>query len=155
QPEPRSQVVSYADLDLSKHADAAKLYARLRRVASSVCGPVDIRDLSLKRQQRECEEQAVADAVEQVNSAQLTNVHEEKASMRVAQRRSMPAPRGCGPALQRRLRVSIGVAAALRSAGEDCQVSEPAATGDQREIRPHWLIPGSAAHVCRGALRAR
>ncbi|HLS81086.1 MAG TPA: UrcA family protein [Steroidobacter sp.] len=93
QPEPRSQVVSYADLDLSKHADAAKLYARLRRVASSVCGPVDIRDLSLKRQQRECEEQAVADAVEQVNSAQLTNVHEEKASMRVAQRRSMQSPR--------------------------------------------------------------
>jgi UrcA family protein len=81
EPKLNSQSVSYADLDLSKPAGAQTLYKRIKKAARRVCGPVDnYTHVTPSRRFRECYEQAIADAVAQVDRPSLTAVHREKTS---------------------------------------------------------------------------
>ncbi len=68
----QSTVVRYCDLDLSKPADAARLYARIRHAAASVC-PSSWSDSP----QRDCYEVAVAAAVARVNNPLLSARHQQ------------------------------------------------------------------------------
>ncbi|MFO7278029.1 MAG: UrcA family protein [Pseudomonadota bacterium] len=74
--ETRSIKVSFADLDLDKPADAAELYKRIQRAAQVVCGPrVSANELGRMYDARRCSQQAISDAVAQVNRPTLTAVH--------------------------------------------------------------------------------
>lgn len=73
------QVVKYADLNLNSLAGVSMLYRRIRQAAVRVCGdPADARELSKWARLRTCNEQAVARAVDAVNSSALTSFHFEK-----------------------------------------------------------------------------
>jgi UrcA family protein len=82
------KTVSYADLNLSSKADVAALYARLRAASRSVCGSYDLRDLAMRRLHKDCVDQALSDAVEQVDHAALSTLHgDSSVRIRVAQKR--------------------------------------------------------------------
>jgi UrcA family protein len=85
--------VNYADLDLSKHGDAAVLYARLKRASDRVCGQYDNRDLSMQRVHEECATKALSEAVARVDVAALTSLHAADERIRVAERRDARGPR--------------------------------------------------------------
>ena len=68
----RSVRVSYADLDLSKASDAARLYARLRSAADAVCEVGDRRELHRAMQYHACFEKALGEAVAAVGSPKLS-----------------------------------------------------------------------------------
>lgn len=74
--EVRRQVVRYADLDLSKQADAATLLRRIRSAASVVCGgsPDMLMPTARLHRLRDCAERAVARAVADVQT-QSTQRH--------------------------------------------------------------------------------
>ena len=69
-----SKVVRYYDLDLSKPADAARLYARIRHAAARVC-PSSWGDTP----QSDCYDAAVAAAVARVNKPLLSTRHQQQA----------------------------------------------------------------------------
>ena len=73
----RSVSVAYADLNLTSEQGNSTLYNRIVAAAREVCGAssVDIRDLQSFAQERACESQAIARAVEQVSSAKLAAQH--------------------------------------------------------------------------------
>ena len=73
--EARSVRVSYADLDLNKEPDAARLYARLRHAAEVVCDIGGTRDLGAVVQHQACFEKALGEAVAAVGSAKVTSRH--------------------------------------------------------------------------------
>ena len=72
----KQYVVRFADLDLSKTAGAAALYARLRHAARAVCEPMESREIGIAAIYRACMDQAVANAVAGVNSPLLTQYHQ-------------------------------------------------------------------------------
>lgn len=69
-------VVRFADLDLSKTAGVAALYARLGHAARLVCGVADSREMGIAAINRACIAQAVANAVTGVNSPLLSQYHQ-------------------------------------------------------------------------------
>ena len=71
---PRS-VVRYADLDLSHGAGAALLYARIRTAAASVCGVGDARQLGYIALVQRCQQQAISQAVADVDAPALTSYY--------------------------------------------------------------------------------
>lgn len=62
-----SVAVSYADLDLTVAADAAKLDQRLDAAADDVCAKPDIRDLKAMATWQACKDAALAGAQEQIS----------------------------------------------------------------------------------------
>lgn len=83
----REQAVSYDDLNLSRQADAAAVYARLKAAAKDVCGIYDIRDLAMRQAHQACAAQALSAAVEDVDHATITALHSSSLRIRVAQHR--------------------------------------------------------------------
>jgi UrcA family protein len=73
-----SRVVNFADLDLTRSAGVAALYARIQLAARHVCEPVVPRDLGSEQRGRACAAHAVEQAVADVNAPQLTSYHQEK-----------------------------------------------------------------------------
>jgi UrcA family protein len=71
---PRSIVVHYADLDPSRPADARRLYGRIKRAARTVCDNSPHSDLQPLREYKECLRQAVTEAVEKVQSEQVSAI---------------------------------------------------------------------------------
>lgn len=67
--EVRSRVVSYADLDLTKPAGAARLADRIRAAANTVCGAADARTLTDIAVSRRCVDAAMADAMKKAGAA--------------------------------------------------------------------------------------
>lgn len=61
------KLVSFADLDVSHHAGAERLVARLQAAAEAVCGHASSQDYRAMRRIQLCREQAVARAVASVN----------------------------------------------------------------------------------------
>ena len=59
--------VSYADLDLSRDADAQRLLTRLRRAAADVCENGDLR-LARQAQARSCRHAAIKHAVAELEA---------------------------------------------------------------------------------------
>lgn len=72
----KTATVSYADLDLSKPAGAATLYRRLKAAARMVCSPYDSR--ITRKSWRECYDNAISDAVAEINRPTLAALHAEK-----------------------------------------------------------------------------
>jgi UrcA family protein len=67
--------VRYSPAELTEQKGADQLYRRIQFAARQVCGSFDSRELALRRVFRKCYENAVDDAVAQVNSTMLTAVH--------------------------------------------------------------------------------
>jgi len=70
----RQTVVRYSDLDLSRPEDARRLYGRIRGAAREVCESLRATDLQRAQIYKQCMHKAVADAVAQVQSAQVTAI---------------------------------------------------------------------------------
>ena len=71
-----TQVVTYGDLDLESMQGARILFARLRNAATRVCMPQRSRHLA-DDGFPSCYDNAVADAVRQINKSTLTKVYKE------------------------------------------------------------------------------
>ena len=73
--EPRALKVGYSDLNLSTEQGSLVLYGRIVAAAHQVCAVDDIRDLRGMRAEKLCTEQAIAQAVRDVNSPALASVY--------------------------------------------------------------------------------
>ena len=87
-------VVSFSDLDLSKEADAKKLYARLQRASDHVCRDrKDVRNLALTRLQDACYQDTLARAVNNVGHPAVKAVFAADERIKLASRSSKRAAR--------------------------------------------------------------
>lgn len=77
--EPRSMTIAYSDLDLARPEGAQTLYRRIASAARYVCGPVDNRQLRSYRSFRDCVQDAVDEAVRQIDRGTLTALHRQQA----------------------------------------------------------------------------
>jgi len=84
---PTHVVVQYKDLDLSQSKDAKRLYGRIVRAARIACDNDPESNLQRLALYEKCMRNAVSSAVAQVNSSQLTTVHQ-------AEGRWLPSFRG-------------------------------------------------------------
>jgi UrcA family protein len=75
-----SRKVVYSDLDLTRDAGVATLYARIKTAARAVCEPMDLVLLNILRDRSDCRPDAIARAVADVNAPLLTSYHLEKTS---------------------------------------------------------------------------
>jgi UrcA family protein len=67
---PRTAVVRYSDLDLSKPRDAHRLYVRIKDAAREVCDNSPMSDLQRLRVYKQCMNEAVSNALAQVRASQ-------------------------------------------------------------------------------------
>ena len=72
------RTVRFTDLDLTRPADVAQLYQRIRVAAREVCQPLSERDLTLLAASRYCVLGAIDRAVGEVNSQTLSRYHQSK-----------------------------------------------------------------------------
>jgi UrcA family protein len=70
--------VRYSDLNLSTEQGSLALYGRIVAAAHQVCAVDDIRDLRAVAAVKACREQAIAQAVRDVNSPMLASVYAER-----------------------------------------------------------------------------
>jgi UrcA family protein len=73
-----TQVVQFADLDVSSSEGATMLYRRIRGAARAVCESVDARTLEAKIPRHGCEDQAVERAVAQVHAPALDRYYNSR-----------------------------------------------------------------------------
>lgn len=78
-------VVHYQDLDLSQPRDAKRLYRRIKTAARLVCDNPLAPSLRAVAGEHSCIDRAVTQAVGEVGSAQVTQIH-EAATQRPANR---------------------------------------------------------------------
>ena len=78
-------VVHYQDLDLSQPRDAQRLYRRIKTAARLVCDNPLVPTLRALVAEHTCIDRAVTQAVEEVGSAQVTQIH-QAATQRPANR---------------------------------------------------------------------
>ena len=71
----RTLKVRYSDLNLSTEQGSLALYGRIVAAAHQVCVLDDIRDLRAVAAVKACREQAIAQAVRDVNSPMLASVY--------------------------------------------------------------------------------
>ena len=71
-------VVRFPDLDLNKIEGAAALYSRLGHAARVVCAPLQNADIERKTKYRMCLQQAVANAVADINRPLVLQYHESR-----------------------------------------------------------------------------
>jgi UrcA family protein len=74
--EPINVVVHYSDLDLSQPRDARALYDRIQRAAREACDDHMYESLDRLALFHKCVNQAVTNAVANVSSKQLSEIHE-------------------------------------------------------------------------------
>jgi len=74
-PEPASQIVKFADLNVSNPLGAAVLYARIRAAAESVCSYYVFKS---DEAENRCVHDAIANAVTKVNQPALSAVYNTK-----------------------------------------------------------------------------
>jgi len=70
--------VRYSDLNLSTEQGSLALYGRIVEAAHQVCTVDSIRDLRAVASAKACREQAIAQAVRDVNSPMLASVYAER-----------------------------------------------------------------------------
>jgi UrcA family protein len=76
--DPPALKVRYADLNLSTEQGSLVLYGRIVEAARQVCTVENIRDLRALAMAKTCREQAIAQAVRDVNSPMLASVYAER-----------------------------------------------------------------------------
>jgi UrcA family protein len=79
-----AQAVTYRDLDLSRPADAAVLYARIGHAAKEVCAPFDSAAANARNLRDKCIEQAIAATVARLNDANVTAQYHAAYTVRIA-----------------------------------------------------------------------
>jgi UrcA family protein len=80
-PTQQSLRISVSDLDLSKTADVATLYARIKSAAKQACGADVVTGSRLESgSKKQCLSQAVDGAVIQINNPSLSAYHKQEAS---------------------------------------------------------------------------
>lgn len=82
-----ARTVNFADLDISHPAGAAVLYQRIRAAAREVCRASIERDLTFAELSRSCVQDAIARAVNEVNTPTLSHYHETATGLVVVARR--------------------------------------------------------------------
>jgi UrcA family protein len=82
--EPAKQIVRFADLDLTRSAGVAVLYARIRSAAREVCEPVGDRALQAILSTHRCVDEAIARAVSEVNAPRLTSYYAAKTGQAIS-----------------------------------------------------------------------
>jgi UrcA family protein len=82
----RQRRVSFADLDLTRSAGAATLYARIISAAREVCEPLSPMTPQRTEQARQCRQKAIARAVADVNAPTLTSYYVAKTTPTLEQR---------------------------------------------------------------------
>jgi UrcA family protein len=70
-----TRTVNFSDLNLNDRADVATLYSRIKSAAKEVCSPTDFRSSDTTVRERRCKEQAIGQAVTDVQSSQLLTFH--------------------------------------------------------------------------------
>jgi len=75
--EPLSVTVHYDEADAASDQGAIKLYARLRQAARQVCSPLEGRELHRHANWSVCYNQALSNAVSQVNRTAVTVLHQQ------------------------------------------------------------------------------
>jgi len=83
-----STVVNYSDLDLASSTDTARLYARLKYASQKVCNSYDSRELRTRDRYVACFDQALNNAVAEVNDAKLSSLHAAEPRIRLARKSS-------------------------------------------------------------------
>jgi UrcA family protein len=73
--QPLTKIVHYGDLNLDSEQGAKVLYARMRSAARDVCSPLEGRDLTGRRLWQTCFDNAVANAVGQVDKTMVSALH--------------------------------------------------------------------------------
>lgn len=83
------RIVRFADLDLTRGAGVAELYARIKSAAGEVCQPINAREVESVLRSQRCTQQAIARGVAAVNAPALTSYYLAKTRQAVtlAQRR--------------------------------------------------------------------
>ena len=76
--DPARTLVSYQDLDLSSPQDAKVLYGRIDKAARRVCQQWSGRELRQLNIFRQCRQDAIANAVAEVNQGSLTALHQSR-----------------------------------------------------------------------------
>jgi UrcA family protein len=71
EPDTRSVVVRFSDLNLHSSEGVAGLHKRIRNAAQSVCSDLDNRTLALRATYEKCVDEAVTNAVAEVGSSKL------------------------------------------------------------------------------------
>lgn len=71
---PRSVTLTYSASELTSDGMARALYQRIAVAAMAVCPEYDSRDLGAFEATRACQRQAIAQALEQINSDRLASV---------------------------------------------------------------------------------
>ena len=74
-PQALTKIVHYGDLNLDSEQGAKALYARLRSAARQVCAPLESIELTQQRKWKACFNNAVANAVVEVNTTMLSALH--------------------------------------------------------------------------------
>jgi UrcA family protein len=74
-PEPPQQTVAYGDLELTRTTGIAKLYRRIALAAAQVCDVTNRKSAQNAARAKNCETQAIADAVSRVGSPGLSKYH--------------------------------------------------------------------------------
>jgi len=75
--------VKYADLNVSSHAGAAALYARINAAANRVCRTLDGRDLAYKTQLNRCVHKAIADLRRSSEPVRVYSSEVDRAGFRI------------------------------------------------------------------------
>lgn len=83
-----AQAVTYRDLDLSRPADAAVLYARIGQAAQEVCAPFDGAAGAAESLRERCVQQAIAATVARLNDTNVSAQHHTAYTVRLAARSS-------------------------------------------------------------------
>jgi UrcA family protein len=73
--QPLTKTVHFGDLNLDSEQGAQTLYVRLRGAAKQVCSPLESIELSRRLVWETCINNAVADAVQQVDKTMLSALH--------------------------------------------------------------------------------
>ena len=73
--QPLTKTVRYGDLNLDSEQGAKVLYARMRSAARDVCSPLEGLDMSRRRLWQTCFDNAVANAVVQVDKTMVSALH--------------------------------------------------------------------------------
>jgi len=75
EPAALTKIVHYGDLNLDSEQGAQALYARLRGAAKQVCAPFESIEMTRRRLWQNCINDAVANAVVQVDKTTLSSLH--------------------------------------------------------------------------------
>lgn len=78
--QPSTVTVRYGDLNLDTAAGVDTLYHRISSAARAVCHDENSRDLAIVAAVKHCQENAIAQAVHEVNNPRLALVHAARVS---------------------------------------------------------------------------